>query len=92
MLVGDAAGLANAFYKEGIGTGMMSGIIAAKNIERCLNNDGFSESSLKKYDEDLKKEFGPQFTKRLDQAKRLAVGTLGEEFLNNTFLFFVDSL
>jgi flavin-dependent dehydrogenase len=58
LLVGDAAGLANAFYKEGIGTGMMSGIIAARNIERCLNNDGFSESSLKKYDEDLKKEFG----------------------------------
>ncbi|PQJ73263.1 NAD(P)/FAD-dependent oxidoreductase [Polaribacter butkevichii] len=58
LLVGDAAGLANAFYKEGIGTGMMSGIIAAKNIERCLNKDGFSEASLKKYDEDLQKEFG----------------------------------
>ncbi|QXP68129.1 NAD(P)/FAD-dependent oxidoreductase [Polaribacter sp. AHE13PA] len=58
LLVGDAAGLANAFYKEGIGTGMMSGIIAAKNIDRCLKNDDFSESSLKKYDEDLKKEFG----------------------------------
>ncbi len=58
LLVGDAAGLANAFYKEGIGTGMMSGIIAAKNIDRCLKNDDFSEFSLKKYDEDLKKEFG----------------------------------
>lgn len=58
LLVGDAAGLANAFYKEGIGTGMMSGIIAAKNIERCLNNDDFSESSLNIYDDDLKKEFG----------------------------------
>ena len=39
-----------------------------------------------KTEADLKKEFGPQFTKRLDQAKRLAVGTLGEEFLNNTLL------
>ena len=27
MLVGDAAGLANAFYKEGVGTGMMSGCL-----------------------------------------------------------------
>ena len=35
---------------------------------------------------ELKKEFGPQYTKRLDQAKRLASSTLGSEFLNNTFL------
>ena len=44
-----------------------------------------AEAQLKT-ETDLKKEFGPQFNKRLDQAKRLAVGTLGEEFLNNTFL------
>ena len=35
---------------------------------------------------ELKREFGPQYTKRLDQAKRLASSTLGSEFLNNTFL------
>ena len=58
MLVGDAAGLANAFYKEGVGTGMMSGIIAAKNLTRCLKSDDFSESALKSYESDLKKEFG----------------------------------
>ena len=34
----------------------------------------------------LKKEFGPEFTKRIDQAKRLAHSTLGQEFLNNTIL------
>ena len=34
----------------------------------------------------LKKEFGPQFNKRLDQAKKLAINSLGEEFLNNTIL------
>ena len=45
-----------------------------------------AEEAQQKTEADLKKEFGPQFTKRLDQAKRLAVGTLGEEFLNNTFL------
>ena len=35
---------------------------------------------------ELKKEFGPQYNKRIDQAKRLASSTLGSEFLNNTFL------
>lgn len=58
LLVGDAAGLANAFYKEGVGTGMMSGIIAANNIQKCLKSNDFSEYSLKNYEQDLKKEFG----------------------------------
>ena len=35
---------------------------------------------------DLKKEFGPTYTKRLDQAKKLAVETLGSEMLNNTVM------
>ena len=35
---------------------------------------------------DLKKEFGPTYNKRLDQAKKLAVETLGSEMLNNTIL------
>ena len=34
----------------------------------------------------LKTEFGAEYNKRLDQAKRLAVSTLGSEFLNNTIL------
>ena len=34
----------------------------------------------------LKKEFGPQYNKRLDQAKKLAINSFGEEFLNNTIL------
>lgn len=58
LLVGDAAGLANAFYKEGVGTGMMSGIIAANHIEKYLKNNDFSESTLKSYDVALKNEFG----------------------------------
>lgn len=58
LLVGDAAGLANPFYKEGVGTGMMSGIIAAKNIQKCLKNNDFSESSLKNYELEVKGEFG----------------------------------
>ena len=35
---------------------------------------------------ELKKEYGPQFSKRLDQAKKLAIGTLGQDFLENTYL------
>ena len=35
---------------------------------------------------ELKKEFGPQYAKRLDQAKRLAVNSLGQEFLEKTYL------
>ena len=34
----------------------------------------------------LKKEFGPTYNKRLDQAKKLATETLGTEMLNNTIL------
>ena len=34
----------------------------------------------------LKTDFGAEYNKRLDQAKRLAVATLGSEFLNNTIL------
>ena len=35
---------------------------------------------------ELKKEFGPTYTKRLDQAKKLAVETLGSEMLNDTIM------
>ena len=34
----------------------------------------------------LKKEFGPEYNKRLDQAKRLAIDTLGSNILNDTIL------
>ncbi|AQS93337.1 hypothetical protein BXQ17_04240 [Polaribacter sp. BM10] len=58
MLVGDAAGLTNPFYKEGVGTGMMSGIICAKSIEASLKNNNFSEDFLSTYSKNLKSEFG----------------------------------
>lgn len=57
LLVGDAAGLANAFYKEGVGTGMMSGIIAAHKIEECIREDDFSERFLSSYEKRLNNEF-----------------------------------
>ncbi len=58
LLVGDAAGLANAFYKEGVGTGMMSGIIAAKHISICRESQNYSKEAFVGYESELKKEFG----------------------------------
>lgn len=57
LLVGDAAGLTNAFYKEGVGTGMMSGIICAKKIAESINENNFSASFLSTYQKSLEKEF-----------------------------------
>ena len=34
----------------------------------------------------LKKDFGPEYSKRLDQAKKLAIDTLGSDILNQTIL------
>jgi flavin-dependent dehydrogenase len=58
LLVGDAAGLANSFYKEGVGTGMMSGIICAQKIATCLKEDRYSDVFMSSYKKDLDKEFG----------------------------------
>ncbi|WP_439127360.1 geranylgeranyl reductase family protein [Polaribacter sp.] len=57
LLVGDAAGLANAFYKEGVGTGMMSGILAANTIEKCIIANDFSQKKLTEYKKNIQKEF-----------------------------------
>jgi len=58
MLLGDAAGLANAFYKEGVGTGMMSGVIAAQKVQQCLEKGDFSAGQLADYETQLRQEFG----------------------------------
>lgn len=58
MLVGDAAGLANAFYKEGVGTGMMSGVLAARVAKNCLSQQEFSANAMETYDHAVDKEFG----------------------------------
>ena len=61
------------FYNE------MNGNIAANQEEAAAQAQLNVET-------ELKKEFGPQFNKRLDQAKRLAVNSLGQDFLENTYL------
>ena len=61
------------FYNE------MNGNAAASQEEAAAQTQLQTET-------ELKKEFGPQFAKRLDQAKKLAVNSLGSEFLENTIL------
>ena len=61
------------FYNE------MNGNLATSQEEQAAQAQLNTEA-------ELKKEFGPQFGKRLDQAKKLAVGTLGQDFLEKTYL------
>ena len=76
LLVGDAAGLANAYYKEGVGTGMMSGILAVKTIKEASRINDFSSKTLNKHQKNLKSEFGKllkfsYFTLRLMRFKQI---------------------
>ena len=57
----------------------MNGNIAENQEDQAAKSQLVTET-------ELKKEFGPQFSKRLDQAKKLAVNSLGSDFLENTFL------
>jgi len=72
LLPKQAEGLVK-FYNE------LNGNIAASQEEQAATAQLNTEA-------ELKKEFGPQFAKRLDQAKKLAVGTLGQDFLEKTYL------
>ena len=72
LLPKQAEGLVK-FYNE------LNGNIAVNQEEQAAQAQLNTET-------ELKKEYGPQFAKRLDQAKKLAVSTLGQEFLENTYL------
>ena len=56
------------------------------NTQAEVDNQKMFEVKQTEAMADLKKEFGPTYTKRLDQAKKLAVETLGNDMLNNTIL------
>ena len=56
------------------------------NTQAEVDNQKLNEVKQTEAMADLKKEFGPTYTKRLDQAKKLATETLGNEMLNNTVL------
>ena len=56
------------------------------NTQAEVDNQKMFEVKQTEAMTNLKKEFGPTYTKRLDQAKKLAVETLGNDMLNNTIL------
>ncbi len=51
ILTGDAASLIDPFTGEGIGNALYSGMIAADTIEKAYQNNNFSSSELKYYDD-----------------------------------------
>lgn len=51
LLVGDAASLIDPFTGEGIGNALMSGMFAAQTLQLAIQNQNFSASFLKQYDE-----------------------------------------
>ena len=53
MLCGDAAMLIDPFTGEGIGNAMFSGLYAANQVELCLQQNNFSASFMKQYDDEL---------------------------------------
>ena len=56
------------------------------NVNNAASQEEAAAQSQMNVEAELKKEFGPQYNKRLDQAKRLAVNSLGQDFLENTYL------
>jgi geranylgeranyl reductase family protein len=55
LLVGDAASLVCPTSGEGIGSGMISGYIAAKFLERANRKNDFSENMFKNYNREVHK-------------------------------------
>ncbi|MBS4044071.1 MAG: NAD(P)/FAD-dependent oxidoreductase [Chitinophagaceae bacterium] len=53
LLVGDAASMVSPTTGEGIGTGMTTGLIAARFIQRAVQQNKFDESVLKNYDREI---------------------------------------
>lgn len=50
MLVGDAAMLIDPFTGEGIGNAMMSGMLAAQQVSRCIATQKYDAATMSQYD------------------------------------------
>lgn len=55
LLVGDAASMISPTTGEGVGTGMQTGFIAAKFINRAIIENKFNESIFRNYDREIYK-------------------------------------
>ncbi|MEO5570220.1 MAG: geranylgeranyl reductase family protein [Bacteroidia bacterium] len=64
MLCGDAASLIDPATGEGIGNAMLSGKLAAEQAIKCFQQNNFSESFMKNYDENLFKIIGKELKQK----------------------------
>ncbi len=60
LLVGDAASLIDPFTGEGIGNGMISGMIAAHQIQKAIEANRYDESFLSSYDKKIYATLGSE--------------------------------
>ncbi|MFP5041078.1 NAD(P)/FAD-dependent oxidoreductase [Parasediminibacterium sp. JCM 36343] len=82
LLVGDAASMVSPNTGEGIGTGMMTGYIAAKFIDKGIKAKSFSEGTLANYSREV--------FKRMEQEIKSYEFNLRHPGITNTFMgFFV---
>lgn len=72
ILLGDAAALIDPFTGEGIGNAMISGMLAAEQIEASLKENDFSEANLSAYDAKLYKRLGSELklSKQMQELSR----------------------
>jgi len=62
VLLGDAAGLIDPFSGEGVGNAIRSGRVSAKHINECFKINNFSNQQNKKYDKEIYRLMGKEFT------------------------------
>jgi len=60
LLVGDAASLIDPFTGEGIGNGMISGMIAARQIQKAISANRYDETFLSSYDKEVYEALGSE--------------------------------
>ena len=71
MLIGDAASLSNPLSGTGIGNAIVSGKLAAQQVERCFSNNDFSKEAMKEYDAILKRAIIDELTASFKAQKML---------------------
>jgi geranylgeranyl reductase family protein len=77
MLTGDAASLIDPFTGEGISNAMISGMHAADQAERCMNEKNYSAGFMIQYDKKVYARLG----------KELNISTRMQQLINYPWLF-----
>jgi flavin-dependent dehydrogenase len=67
VLIGDAAGLSDAFWGDGIDTALVSGTLAAAHIAAALRGAGPSAATLASYDQAVRRALGPKLVSAIER-------------------------